>query len=182
MKCTSRTRSRSEQSSEGACLSATTSASTPTWTLTRTWRAASSLRCLVASSRNLPAEDGPAPQPALWSRPAASEWLSKWTHLVRCQLGTAKCSHPIALASHVSWPEAKHRFSGRSQPSPFSPVLWLALSITFVVLSLPNLSESLRVPYRYPHYPLFHKEFLQGSSGESFFSLALCYSIRALHK
>ncbi|KAH9529869.1 hypothetical protein DERF_003727 [Dermatophagoides farinae] len=38
--------------------------------------------------------------------------------------------------------------------------------IILIILSIiPYPSQSLRVPYRYPHYPLFHKEFLQGSTG-----------------
>lgn len=46
-----------------------------------------------------------------------------------------------------------------------SSVLFLVLNL---FLLLPNLSHTLRVPYRYPHYPLFNKEILQGSSGKQF--------------
>ena len=32
---------------------------------------------------------------------------------------------------------------------------------------LPNLSHAFRVPYRYPHYPLLHKEYPNNSPGKS---------------
>jgi len=42
----------------------------------------------------------------------------------------------------------------------------LFFTILFInLLTLPKLSDSFRVPYRYPHYPLFHKELIQNSPG-----------------
>lgn len=55
--------------------------------------------------------------------------------------------------------------------------LFLTTTMIFLIL-MPNSSHSLRVPYRYPHYPLFHKEILQGSSGKpnSFVFLLVFFS------
>lgn len=47
------------------------------------------------------------------------------------------------------------------------PNVHLLLLSALLALCMPNVSQCLRVPYRYPHYPLFHKEFLQ-SSGTSY--------------
>ncbi|KAH9407269.1 hypothetical protein TYRP_012819 [Tyrophagus putrescentiae] len=38
---------------------------------------------------------------------------------------------------------------------------------------MPNVSQCLRVPYRYPHYPLFHKEFLQSGPSNDVTSVDL---------
>lgn len=40
----------------------------------------------------------------------------------------------------------------------------LFFSLVFINLFLfPNTSHAFRVPYRYPHYPLFHKELIHNS-------------------
>lgn len=59
------------------------------------------------------------------------------------------CTSPLSVSVLTSTPSISNRW-------------WSCILVMFL---LPNAINSLRVPYRYPHYPLFHKEFLQGSSG-----------------
>ena len=152
MKCTSRTRSKSALSSEGACHRAKSLVSAPTFS--------STFASLWGTSQNLPiASDGQTLCP---SKFAASHRPSKWSRLVRCQSG-----------SHVP---RHHRSSSNTvtSSSTFPTVLLLALGCALVLFSLPNLSHSFRVPYRYPNYPLFHKELLQGSPGRRIFFYDIC--------
>lgn len=123
-----------------------------------------------------------------------SDWLPLttplvlWSHLVKSVAHTlsrfsqSRANHLVTChKAHVivsSTPRCKQRshdqhhshHANPADPQPpsarqsSSSVLLLVFNL---LLLLPNLSHTLRVPYRYPHYPLFNKELLQGSSGKS---------------
>ena len=196
MKCTFRTRSKSELelSSEEDVFHNLSQSSISTPALTSTWPPSSSSSSSLSSNRSFSTTFRscfPAAADILTvlelprSLLAVSEWLTKLTHLVRCQLSCMQlgaimrphCTAIHSITSHYFCHDHHHEPTSQQQnqdlKTPHQPssyqnsVLRLVLSCIIVLLlsSLPNQSESLRVPYRYPHYPLFHKEFLQGSSG-----------------
>ena len=55
----------------------------------------------------------------------------------------------------------------------------LFFTLVFINLFLfPNTSHAFRVPYRYPHYPLFHKELIHNSPiGKTFNNFFVVFKI-----
>lgn len=112
--------------------------------------------------------------------PLSSSCQWKFHPLVTCQ--TIRLTRVImsietalgALIHHQYHPHQQHKHV------PLKTVLYIALHI--ILIALPNSSHTLRVPYRYPHYPLFHKEILQGSSGRFCFVFFLYFSFHIWHK